>query len=372
MGDAIGQVPKLGFGLMRLPRLADDPNRIDIEQTKVMVDMFLDAGFTYFDTAYAYPGSEEAIREALVKRHPRDTFTLATKLNARMSDSPEAARDQTRVSLERLGTDYVDYYLLHAIQAGNVDTYNEWGMWDYARELKEKGIVRKWGFSFHANADLLDELLTKHPDVDFVQLQLNYADWESPSIQSRANWEVARRHGKPVVVMEPVKGGTLANPPQVVKDIFNEANPQASLASWAIRYIASQEGILTVLSGMSNIEQMADNLSYMRGFEPMGEAELAVVRRAQDELARIDSIPCTGCSYCTPGCPLGINIPRIFQAMNSLLIFDDDFAARRAYSFCSGEGTRASDCLQCGQCERACPQGIDVIAQLERVAEALE
>ena len=231
--------PKLGFGLMRLPTMPGDPDAIDIEQTKKMVDLFMQAGLTYFDTAFVYGkdgASEKAAKEALVDRYPRDSFTLATKINAfLMAADEEECKRQFRISLERTGAGYFDFYLLHALQTNNYKKYDEYGIWDYVKGLKEEGLIKNYGFSFHATPQLLDEILTLHPDVDFIQLQINYADWENPSVTSRANYEVARKHGVPIVVMEPVKGGTLANPPVSVQEILREANPDASLPSWAIR-----------------------------------------------------------------------------------------------------------------------------------------
>ena len=366
--------PKLGFGLMRLPKLGG--GKIDIEQTKRMVDAFLDAGFTYFDTAYVYDNgdSERAARAALVERHPREAFTLATKLNVRAHDCHSAAdaKRQFEASLERTGAGYFDYYLLHAVQAQNIALYDEYGIWDYVRELKAKGKVKHWGFSFHDSPEMLDALLTKHPDAEFVQLQINYADWESPSICSRANYEVVRKHGKSVVIMEPVKGGALANPPEAVQRALRAANPGASLASWAIRFAASLDGVLTVLSGMSNLEQMEDNLSYMRDFRPLDEGERAAVRAAREALNGVKSIPCTGCHYCTEGCPQGIPIPEIFAARNEQLVWGLLERGAGDYAAATASAGRASDCVACGQCESVCPQKIDVIERLKDCAKAFE
>lgn len=364
--------PKLGFGLMRLPKL--ESGEIDVEQVKEMVDLFMAAGLTYFDTAYVYDNgkSEEAAKAALVDRYPRDKFTLATKLNARVATSAEDARQQLATSLERTGAGYFDYYLLHALGKGNVGKYDEYDLWNFVKEAKEKGLVRHWGFSFHDGPELLDELLTKHPDVEFVQLQINYADWDSPSVTSRACYEVARKHNKPVVIMEPIKGGTLADPPSRVRQLLTEADPKVSPASWAVRYAASLEGILTVLSGMSNLEQMRDNLSYMTHFQPLSDGERQVIARAQEVLASIDSIPCTACRYCTDGCPMKINIPGIFGARNKQLIFEQVEQGEKDYARVTQEGGKASDCISCGQCEAACPQQINIIERLKQCAEVFD
>ena len=358
-------VPKLGFGLMRLPKIG---NKIDIEQTKKMVDMFMDAGLTYFDTAYVYDGgeSEKAAKLALVDRYPRESYTLCTKLCAWMGAHDEkSAKQQFYTSLERTGAGYFDYYLLHALKRDNYKKYDEYHIWDFVKEQKAKGLIKYFGFSFHGDPRLLEELLTDHPDVDFIQLQLNYADWENPGVASRECYEIARRHGKSITVMEPVKGGALANPVTEVKDILKEANPDMSYASWAIRYVASLDGIITVLSGMSNIEQMADNLSYMKEFTPLTDDEQAVILKAQAALNKDKSIPCTACHYCTDGCPMNIPIPEIFAVMNKNGSKEDYLAATE------GRG-KASDCIECGQCESACPQGIDVIAKLKACAEKFE
>ncbi|MCH5257341.1 MAG: aldo/keto reductase [Lachnospiraceae bacterium] len=362
-------VPKLGFGLMRLPKQRN--GKIDIEQTKQMVDLFMEAGLTYFDTAYVYDDgdSELAAKAALVDRYPRESYTLCTKLCAWMgAHNEETAKQQFYTSLERTGAGYFDYYLLHALQAGNYKTYDKYHIWDFVKEQKAKGLIKHWGFSFHATPDILDELLTDHPDVEFVQLQLNYADWENPQVTARENYEVARKHGKSIVVMEPVKGGALANPPKEVDKIFKETSPDASFASWAIRYVASLDGIITVLSGMSNLEQMKDNLSYMKDFKPLNTEEQAAIRKAQELMNGIKSIPCTACHYCTAGCPKKIAIPEIFAARNQQLVWGQLEEGGRQYSKAVENAGKAVDCISCGQCERACPQQIDVITRLKDCA----
>lgn len=364
-------IPKLGFGLMRLPKT---DGKIDIEQTKKMVDMFMEAGLTYFDTAYVYDSgeSEKAAKAALVDRYPRESFTLCTKLCAWMGDhSEEKAKQQFYTSLERTGAGYFDYYLLHALQRNNYKLYDDYHIWDFVKEQKAKGLIKHYGFSFHADPALLEELLTDHSDVDFVQLQINYADWENPGVASRECYETARRFGKSIVIMEPVKGGALADPVPAVKELLNTANPNASCASWAIRYAASLDGIMTVLSGMSNIEQMKDNLSYMKEFKPLTEAERAVILKAQSILSGDTSIPCTGCHYCTDGCPMNIPIPEIFTVANRQR-GNEAFRGRREYTIATTGRGKASDCVECGQCENACPQQIDVINRLKACAERFE
>ena len=373
--DYLGHnTPKLGFGMMRLPKLED--GSMDMDQIYQMVDEFVGAGFTYFDTAYVYDGgdSEIATRKALVERYPRDSFTITTKANAWLgSPSAEQTKQQLQTSMERLGVDYLDYYLLHAVQDNNSQTYDSYGLWDWIRGLKQEGIVRRWGFSFHGGPELLEQLLSKYADIDFIQLQINYADMEDPSVQARANYEVAKAHGVPFTVMEPVKGGSLAMPPRAVCEVFEEADPQASFASWAVRYVASMEGVLTVLSGMSTLEQVKDNVSYMRDFKPLSAAEREVVERAQQILGGVHQYKCTGCHYCTDGCPMGIPIPDFFKAMNRKLIFENEQDAQHRYNGAAQKaGANASDCIQCGQCEAACPQGLPIIEYLQEVADALE
>ena len=365
--------PKLGFGLMRLPKHA--LVKIDIEQTKQMVDLFMEAGLTYFDTAYVYDGggSEKAAKEALVDRYPRESFTLATKLCAWMgAHNEKTAKQQFYTSLERTGAGYFDYYLLHALQTGNYKLYDKYHLWDFVREQKAKGLIKHWGFSFHAGPELLDELLTEHPDAEFVQLQLNYADWEDPKVASRANYEVARKHGKSIIVMEPVKGGALANPPKDVREVFQEVSPGASFASWAIRYAASLEGIITVLSGMSNLGQMRDNLSYMKDFQPLNGPEQTAIRKAQELMNGVKSIPCTACHYCTAGCPKQIPIPEIFGARNQQLVWGQLEEGRRQYADVVENAGKAGDCIACGQCESACPQQLSVIQYLKDCAAQFE
>ena len=357
---------KLGFGLMRLPQQGKE---IDVPQVSRMVDMFLEGGFTYFDTAFVYPGSEEAIRKALVERHPRESYTLATKLFASANDTEAAAKKELETSLERTGAGYFDYYLLHCLMSRNAARYEEYGLWDFVQKEKARGRIRHIGFSFHDGPELLRELLTDHPETEFVQLQINYADWENPSVQSRANYEVARSFGKQVVIMEPVKGGKLADPPAEVRELFRAADPDASCASWAIRFAASLDGVLAVLSGMSNVAQMADNVGFMKDFRPLTPEESAVITRAQEVFNSSKEIPCTACRYCVEGCPQEIPIPEIFAAMNLHLGNGQMAEAKAAYRNAVSEGHAASDCIECRQCERACPQHLEITSFLKQAAD---
>ena len=365
-------IKKLGFGLMRLPKLEDDV--IDIEQTKKMVDLFMDAGFTYFDTAWAYAGSEDAIRQALVERYPREKFQLATKNAAWINcKTREEATAQFDTSLKQTGAGYFDFYLLHNLGEARTRYFDDFGLWDWVQEKKAQGLIKHAGFSFHSTPEELDAILNAHPEMEFVQLQINYADWENPAIQSRGCYEVARKHGKPVVIMEPVKGGMLATPPKSVEEILKAAEPESSAASWAVRFAANLEGVITVLSGMSNVEQMQDNLSYMKDFNGLTEKEQETLNKAQEELKKIPLIPCTTCNYCAKVCPMEIGVSGSFTAMNYLTLYGSkDQALHQEGWLVGGHGRKsATECVKCGKCEEICPQHIKIRDELEKVAAEL-
>lgn len=370
---------KLGFGLMRLPLLdQNDKGSVDIELAKQMVDAFLAQGFTYFDTAYMYCNgkSETAAKEILVSRYPRNAYTLATKLPPHMIKSKEAHDTVFCDQLQKTGVEYFDYYLLHCIDDETIGVFEQFDCFSWLQNKKEEELARHIGFSFHGGPALLDRVLTEHPNLDFVQLQINYLDWENEGVQSRACYEIATKHGVPVIVMEPVKGGVLADVPPAVERMFRAREPQLSPSSWAIRFAASLPNVMMVLSGMSTMQQVTDNTSYMADLVPLSEDEISMVHTAADLINGQIAIPCTGCSYCTENCPQGIAIPQYFALYNEDLQLhrEEDAGAeeqKRYAALCDHAGA-ASACIGCGDCESRCPQHIDVRHYLAQIASRYE
>lgn len=369
---------KLGFGLMRLPLLdANDDGSVDLELLKKMVDSFLEQGFTYFDTAWMYCGgkSEEAAREALVRRHPRGSFTLTTKLPAYMLRREEDREWLFQEQLRRTGAGYFDYYWLHDVNSHSIQTFDRLNCWDFILEKKRQGLVRHVGFSFHDGPELLDKVLTEHPEMEYVQLQLNYLDWDSLGVQSHACYDVAVKHGKRVIVMEPVKGGTLAKVPARLEAMFKEREPEMSVPSWAIRFAATQENVMVVLSGMSNMEQLLDNTGYMKDFRPLNAEELALMKKAAEIINESIAVPCTGCSYCTVNCPMHIAIPKYFSLYNADLqeLAEKGWTPQGSYyANLTLQFGKAGDCIKCGRCEAMCPQHLPIRRYLEDVAKHFE
>ncbi len=357
---------KLGFGLMRLPRKGIS---IDIKETCEMIDMFLDRGFNYFDTAHIYPGSEVAAQKALFARHDRESFTIATKLFAPVVPTKKMAENEFYESLKRMKTDYIDYYLLHFLNDMNYKKYERFELWDFVQKRKDEGKIKHIGFSFHGGPEVLDEILSAHPEVEFVQLQINYADWENPGVQGRKNYEVVRKYDKQLVIMEPVKGGRLADPPKAVKALFDKVNPNASYASWAIRFAASLDGLLSVLSGMSTLKQVDDNTTFMSNFTPLSKEEREAINEAQKVFAESKEIPCTACHYCTDGCPKQIPIPDVFSVYNKRMTSGEFDESAKAYEELKNKGSVASDCIACKKCESVCPQHIKISEHMKEIRE---
>ena len=369
---------KLGFGFMRLPlKNPDDQTAIDYDVLNKMVDTFLERGFTYFDTAWMYMGyeSEVAIRKSLVERHPRNKFTVASKLPVGSIKNKAEQEEIFNKQLEKTGLDYFDYYLVHNINANTIGNVRKYDSFKFVADKKKEGKVKQMGFSFHDKAEMLEEVLKEHPEVDFVQLQINYIDWDSEDIQARKCYEIAQKYNKPVIVMEPVKGGSLAEVPDPVEKIFKDAEPDMSVASWAIRYAASLDGVMMVLSGMSNMEQLEDNTSYMQNFKPLNKKEMQVVENAIKTLHKTVSVPCTACRYCVEYCPMKIAIPEYFALYNAEKqgwSKKPVRARREQYANLAKEHGKASACIGCKLCQQHCPQHIEISKWMKEVAKTFE
>jgi len=367
MNHAFPEIKKnFGFGCMRLPMAGD---QVDLEETCRMVDAFLEAGFNYFDTAHGYLGgkSETALRSCLTSRYPRDRYILTNKLSSHFISSAEDIRPLFQQQLEACGVDYFDFYLMHAQDKNSFRKYKAIRAYETSLELLAEGKIRHFGISFHDQADVLDQILTEYPQIEVVQIQLNYVDFDDPSVQSGKCLEVCRKHGKPAIIMEPVKGGSLVQLPEEAQKVF-DAMEGGSNASYAIRFAASQEGVMMVLSGMGNMAMMEDNIGYMKDFRPLDEAEQAAVDKVCGIFRSLGAIPCTACRYCTEVCPQGIAIPDLFSLLNSKRIFNNWNTEYYYHNISTGEGTRAKDCLECGACEGICPQHLEIRQLLKEVS----
>lgn len=362
-------ISKLGFGCMRFTGRED--NTIDIEYTSKMIDAYMQAGGNYFDTAWAYPNSEAALRKALVERYPRDSYYIADKCVAwTCCNGPEDLEKQLQESLENLGVEYFDLYLMHNLGGVRTAKFEEYNTWDFVKSVKERGLAKHIGFSAHCTPEELEKFIADYPEAEIVQLQVNYLDWDSPSFRERECVEIARAHGLPVAVMEPVKGGLLADPSKAVKAILDEAMPNDSYATAALRFAASVDGVYTTLSGMSTVEQVEDNMRVFADFQPLTADEQDAIKRAQVAMTESGIVPCTGCDYCAKVCPQGIGISGAMTALNYYINFEDPYAANYQLGFVvrfNAGKKMPSECIRCGACEEACPQGIKILDCFDRI-----
>ena len=360
---------KLGFGAMRLPlKNFEDKTSIDYEELNKMVDLFMQAGFCYFDTAYLYheERSEEALRKALVERYDRSSYVFADKMPTVIVKSADEYPMYFERQLERTGVGYFDYYLMHNMGKDRYQKTKKFHGFEFAMRKKDEGKIKNFGFSFHDDAGTLDEILTEHPEVDFVQLQVNYLDWENQIIQSRKCYETAVKHKKPVIVMEPVKGGTLAQLPKEAQKRLREYNCDASAASYALRFAAGLDNVMMVLSGMSNMTQVSENVKTMNDPKPLSAEERALLAEVAEIINKRMSIPCTACGYCTEVCPKTIAVPGLFGVYNNYKV-NGNFSRMYYERATFGKGT-AADCIGCGQCVKNCPQHIDIPRHLQEIA----
>ena len=364
-------IPKLGFGYMRLPRIAGS-EEFDLPQICNMVDTFLENGYTYFDTAFVYQGSEEAMRETLIKRHPRENYQIASKLNLMFAKDRKGMEEQFETTLSRLGTAYLDFYLLHGLGGPSIKMAEDLGGWEFMRELKDAGKIKHICLSFHGTPEELDELLTKHPEAEFVQLQINYLDWESTNTQSRRLYDIARAHNTPIVIMEPLLGGSLASDTVSWSDGFKKADPEASVASWAFRFLEELEGLVVILSGMSTYDQLADNIKTFKTMKPLTDSDRQLIKDTAAAIKAIPGVPCTSCRYCVEQCPSKINIPGMMSLYTNYLMYNSAVSLKHSYGFMTMGGGKAKDCVGCRICESHCPQHIeiaDIIAKLSPLVD---
>ncbi len=372
MSINLERMSKLGFGLMRLP---EKDGQIDFERVRGMVDSYMKAGFNYFDTAYVYHGgnSEKVIKETLVGRYPREDYMVATKLPAWAINSFDDRDKVFNEQLERTGLDYFDFYLLHSLEDGNnYDTYEKLDCFNWGIEKRAEGKIKHLGFSFHGTPELLEKVLDMHREIEFVQIQLNYADWDNDIVQSGKLYQILAERKIPMIIMEPVKGGTLANVDKELEEMFRQATPDKSVASWAMRFCGGFEGVMTILSGMSNEQQLEDNIKTFTNFEPLSEDEQEVLKAVTEKMLAVKLVGCTSCRYCVDGCPQNISIPDVFSALNTIRKFPNDNRPKFFYGGLVDRSGKASSCIGCGQCEAVCPQHLPIIELLKEATEKLE
>ncbi|MDL2271334.1 aldo/keto reductase [Methanobrevibacter sp. OttesenSCG-928-I08] len=368
---------KLGFGAMRLPiKNEEDASSVDSEITGKMIDLFMEKGFNYFDTAYPYHlgSSEKVLKEKLVDKYSRGDFLLADKMPLFYLEKEEDLDRFFKEQLERCGVDYFDYYLLHNVSEWTRNAFTDIKSFEFVEKMKKEGKVKHIGISFHDDADLLERVLKVYPSIEVVQLQINYLDWENETIQSKECYEVARKYNKDIIVMEPLKGGTLAKIPEKAEKLFKSYNPQMSVASWANRYAASLEGVFVVLSGMNKLSDMEDNVSYMEDFKPLNKEEYEIIKKVIDIINESITVPCTNCDYCIETCPQGIPISKYFELYNiwnrnPVEGFSPEHAYYRMYAL---KNTKGSLCDECGECEKQCPQHIQIRKHLKDLVELFE
>jgi len=363
--DKIG---KLGFGYMRLPRVKGE---FDFPQIEKMADTFLGGGGTYFDTAFVYDGAEAALGKSVVGRHPRESFQIATKLPVGMINKDRPKEFFLETSLKRLGTDHIDFYLLHGINAAASAQAEELGVWEFFTKLKAQGVISHMGFSFHGHPKDLDEILSKHPETEFVMCQLNYDDWDKPRAMAKRQYEIVRKYNKPLVAMEPLLGGKLASTDSPIAEIFRRENPNASIASWALRFIAQLDGVFLTLSGMSTFEQLEDNIKTFADIKQLSKDEMATIKKAVSALRGVPHVECTSCNYCKD-CPSNLPIPALISLYNDYLIHKTLTNLHGSYNWMTGGRVKAGDCTKCGACEDICPQKIEIIDTLAKVSKLFD